>query len=941
MNTLGTTFRWAFKTRRRGVVSVLAMMFLVLFGSLGLAMAITSQGNLRTAATQLQVNRALAAAETGLDVARARLEEATARFIVARGNVDQSFGTKLWAGTLTSGDGVVNVRPPTGGYSEFTSPAGIIQALRNAHSADQNVVVFAGATAQPTITDAPTGADRNAYLTSNWLVTPPIGIDAPAANNPAAFQITYAPLANGTDIRVIVTGFSSVGSNGTNFLYAYDGQTQRPLSRTIQQDFRIAKRHRHAIVSPSRVLIGKNVQITGNMGINYDQTGFTNGEPTVIKSDFFGLDPILDTKLNQFYAGVRTRGTAGDNRLRVDHPTESLGIPSNAQDFNNDGRPDNAFADITGDRAVDEFDIFIRHYDRNGDGMVALSAALRRGGPYENLATEFSGDEDLALAIDSADPDRNRNGISGFANPADNFALNPTGRPLDADDVRLGWRDGVIDKKDRYAKVRGRLMFRASQSQWTNDRGDPNNALRGTVLPTDGGSARRYGAPEDELPVIDANTFSNAQSGLAARADGDTFDAQVARQLGVAASQLPTYTETKTDATAPRFWRANLDNAYVRSRTGRDLWERMPLNSPSFWDWYIRPRYENMTFKNVKIPRGNNGLFINCTFVGVTLVDADPANTHPNWALYGRLRWDANAQRPIAVTDALDKSDFARYTTGNVIDGPANYAQFPDPPTIGGVVRTGAARDTKLYSNNVRFHDSLFVGSIVSTMPQGFTHTRNKIQFTGSTRFTDQHPSQPNNAALNPDPEDRAEIAKSSLMMPNYSVDIGQFNAPTDTYAGGPTGQSVNLKGTIVAGVLDARGNTTIDGSLLATFSPSLGTAPLVSNGIPVGNPADFNVSLGYLGTAEGESESIDPNTLPSFNGQRWVGWDLDGDGLPDMPHSQTPSAAQMSAGATRVPFYGYGRIKLNFNPDRPMPEGIMIRLSAVPLAGTYREGKR
>src|SRR5690606_27116178 len=50
---------------RRGVASVLAMMFLILFGSLVAAMAVASTGNIRTAASHLSVMRAQAAAETG------------------------------------------------------------------------------------------------------------------------------------------------------------------------------------------------------------------------------------------------------------------------------------------------------------------------------------------------------------------------------------------------------------------------------------------------------------------------------------------------------------------------------------------------------------------------------------------------------------------------------------------------------------------------------------------------------------------------------------------------------------------------------------------------------------------------------------------------------------------------------------------------------------
>src|SRR4249920_3618339 len=84
--------------RRRGVVSVVSMMFLILFGSLAAAMAIMSKGNIITAATHQHVVRALGAAETGLGIAQQRMAEAAARFVVSRGSVDSTFGQKLWSG---------------------------------------------------------------------------------------------------------------------------------------------------------------------------------------------------------------------------------------------------------------------------------------------------------------------------------------------------------------------------------------------------------------------------------------------------------------------------------------------------------------------------------------------------------------------------------------------------------------------------------------------------------------------------------------------------------------------------------------------------------------------------------------------------------------------------------------------------------------------------
>ncbi|MBC7771887.1 MAG: hypothetical protein H7210_05290, partial [Pyrinomonadaceae bacterium] len=291
-------------------------------------------------------------------------------------------------------------------------------------------------------------------------------------------------------------------------------------------------------------------------------------------------------------------------------------------------------------------------------------------------------------------------------------------------------------------------------------------------------------------------------------------------------------------------------------------------------------------------------------------------------------------------TTPLDKSDFLRYTTGNPIDGPANYSDFPDPPVIDGVIRTGAARNTKLYSNNIRFHDCLFVGTIISDNPTAYTHVRNKMQFTGSTKFTTEHPTRPEDPDLNPRSEDMAEIEKTSMMLPNYSVDIGQFNSPTDAYVApngqpSPAPQDVHLKGTIVAGVLDVRGNSVIDGTLMLTFMPVAGQGPLQQNGQAVGNPAGFNCTLGYFGPTDGDGESLDPTTLPIVNGVRIVGWDVDADGIADVAHDQT-----QPAGSAAVPFYGYGRIELKWNPNLPMPDGIMLPVSINRLATTYREGR-
>jgi hypothetical protein len=922
------------------------MMFLVLFTSLGVAMAIASKGNLRTAETHIHVLRATSAAETGLEIAVKRLEDAAARFVVARGTIDTGFGWRLWSGTTTSADGRITRADPVG-YTESGLPAGIAQALVNNFNADTNTLVWNSSVSAAQTGAAPSGVGTSTFRATHWVYTEITAIDASAAtatNRPAAFQVTYAPLntADSFQVRVTVVGYSAINAGGSNF--SSSGElTDTPVTRVVTRDVRLTKQHRHAIVSPSRILIGKNVNITGTIGAAFTEVTRPKGNPLQMKSDFLGLETRLDQKLSDFFAGVRTNDVDGDQRLRPAHSVESAGLPPATRDYDGNGTPDNAFADYTSDGFVDDYDIFLNHFDTNRDGKVVLSAALIAGTPNSTATPEFNRDDDLARLIDSTRPDRNRNGVGGWQDNNRNGRWDPGENLNDYDpvlgtfpDLVMGWRDGVLDRKDPYAKVAGGLVFRTDKAGWETARGGSyQSVVQGAIRRNRNQPAATFAAGQAQMPDIDLAEIRDAGASLRSMADGLTFNQQVATQLGISTGALATYTETKTNSTLPRYFRADMDNAAARALTGQNLFEKAPFNSPNFTDWYVRPRYENMTFKNVEIPQGTNALFVNCTFAGVTFVRSETSNTHTNWSLYGRMTWDAGLGRPVPSTQALDKSDFLRYTTGNVTDGPANYADFPDPPVIAGATRTGAARNTKLYSNNIRFHNCLIVGSIVSDMPTVFNPVRNKLQFTGSTQFTRTHPTQPTIPALNPENADLAEIDKSSLMLPQYSVELGQFNSPTDTFAGGPTPQAISLKGTIVAGVLDARGNTDIEGTLLMTFRPVLGAAPLEYNGTPVGNPANFNLSLGYFGPDDGDEESMDPTTLPVSGANRIVGYDTDADGLPDVPSTQAKPA-----GSTDVPFYGFGRIDVRWNPDMAMPDGIMLPVSVVVVPGTYKEAR-
>ncbi|MBX3380042.1 MAG: hypothetical protein KF805_08090 [Phycisphaeraceae bacterium] len=941
----GRAARRRSSTRERGVASILSMMFLILFGSLAAAMAIASRGNIRTASTHVHVVRALGAAETGLHIASARLHEAAQRFVISKSNITGALASELWNGD-TSNAGTVQVQVPLTSYPESSTPSGIAQAVANRHACDQNVITGVGV-AQPTLGNAISGADLSVYASTGWLYTPVVGVDAPGSNGKSTlgFSVTYAPLADGKTVRAIVTGF--------DFGYTRAGQ---PLARTIMQDFELSKRVKQAIVSPTRIMLGRNVMVTGDLGCRFTQVDKQHGEPLTMRSDFLGIDPILDQKLADFFAGVVAYDTDGDNRLRVNHPIESLGIPANSKDYDGSGKPSNAFLDILDNGYIDDFSIFVKHFDKNGDGRLALSKALTLGTPAENETPEFSLDEDLALLIDSAIPDRNVNGASGYNDANLNGKWDKGETIVDSDDVTLGWRDGYIDKKDRYAKVGGRVIYKTTQAAWTASLGAVANQVQGAIVPGGGKAAQTFGASDTLLPNPSDAVFSAEQSVLAGLADGDAFSTQVATNLGVAASALPTYVETKPrSSTSPRYERVDpdLDNDGRPDNYATAYWEKMPFNSPTYTDIYYRPVYQNMTFKSPVIPAGTNALFVNCKFIGVTLIKTTLDNTHPLWSSYGLMTIQpdgfpgvsparsiyAGTKYPTMLPSTaippnqvltlaatpLDKADIPSDQVSLV----TGYSALAAPLVVNGK----RIVNTKSLSNNVRFHDCTMVGSVVSDNPSVFTNIRNKVQFTGKTKFTTKNPDSPDDPNKNPTDAQLAEITKSSMMLPNYSVDVGNFNAPPD--------QDIHLQGAVIAGLADLRGNVTVDGALIMTFDPQLGAKPLVDvGGNPVGNPADFNLSVGYFGSSDGEKEGIDPATLPIVNGQKIVGWDLNGDGLPDLPATTTPTQAQIDAGAAAVPFYGYGRIQLRLNPQMTLPDGIMLPLQFTALPLTYKEGK-
>jgi hypothetical protein len=360
---------------------VLAMMFLVIFGSLAAAMAVVAQGNLRTADSAMKVSRAMSAAETGLVFATRRLAEQSNRFVVEKGVIDGDYGHDLWLGTFDIGaDGEVVVLPPDG-YIEPTDPQGVAEAILFAHQFDAHSVDIApGDGLLPHVDGFGTLRVKPIALTAH-------ADGAPDGQGPY-FRLKYELIAGQPYVRVTSQGV--------------DGD----ITRTLQMDFFINKRIEYAIIAPSRIMIGKNVRVEGPLGSRYGtvdgELDSANGDPLVMRSDFYWLNVGLDSQLDILFEQVAAHDADGDGRLRLYHPEEALGIAAGGGQL----------IDYDGNEYVDDFDLFMRHYDANSDNWVVYDQLLANDAGLGLPAEEFADiDDQMARLIDEANPDRDGDGI--------------------------------------------------------------------------------------------------------------------------------------------------------------------------------------------------------------------------------------------------------------------------------------------------------------------------------------------------------------------------------------------------------------------------------------------------------------------------------------------------------------------------------------------------
>lgn len=267
---------------------------------------------------------------------------------------------------------------------------------------------------------------------------------------------------------------------------------------------------------------------------------------------------------------------------------------------------------------------------------------------------------------------------------------------------------------------------------------------------------------------------------------------------------------------------------------GTAVTERTPFGSTTYQATYKRPVFKNLKLKNVIIPAGMNALFDNCTFEGVTFVDTERDITKSSGSItYDKDDGSSWASRK--VSGSTWSKDSVLIATGT--------------PSSGQTITNGS-RD----GNNLRFNNCSFKGPIAGNYATAYTHFANSWEFTGSTLFDNQVDQ------------------TATIVSPQVNIEMGSFTDPTLAPS--------TLVGVVVAGNLDIRGTSVVDGSILIT-----------------GDGAG-NTTLGYFGASDADTN---PSALPEG---------------------------------------GYGRLSIRYNPTRTLPDGINVAVDVLPVPGTYRENQ-
>lgn len=753
-----------------GMAAAMSLMFVTITAVLAVGLFAGASGNLMSSDRLSEASRAAAAADSGLRYFAWRIAEADMP-VVPQGTIDADLAATLWP----------------------TIAANIVSELSSLTTADNQGVTY----------DSDTRTIRSGQIRLD------------GENSTFSVLIRPHPLDESDPLDARYVRISSTATSGE-------------ATRTVSVDFKIDKKIRYAVVSKTRIQIGRNTVIEGPVATTSTRTN--PRDPLFLLSDFAHLNDALRNQVDAFYDFLEEYHGGYDNRIRAGTAEATLAA-------------DSGFYDVNADGWIDDFDLFTAFYDSDGDGAVSRAE-------FTNPSTGELYDENLFTAID---------------------ALN--GPLYDGDVIRVGYNDGVLDKNDGYLKVRGQVSTTTGESVWANELANKgltiNDMIRGPIESDPGTAPVRFDADDDDLFDLSPTNFEAAAEGFRNRSGtnagptsrtpksssssvvivnpgGTSFHAgeivttaelSSANAQAIASGKPPATTNGTVAVIANTTLTAGDATTYSRWDSGEtalsNVVERTPYGSTSYQATYKRPVFKRIHFKNVIIPKGLNALFDQCTFDGVTFVDTERNITKSTGSVtYSSGDGMSWSQRKISGDN---------FTKDKVLIGSGT-------PSSGQSLTHGSSK-----GNNIRFHNCTFKGPLANNYATAYTHFANSWEFTGSTVFkneTDQ---------------------TATIVAPQTNIEMGSFTSPESAPS--------TLIGVVVAGNIDIRGTSVVDGSIIVT-----------------GDGAG-NTTLSYFGPSDGDT---DPQALPEG---------------------------------------GFGRLTVRYNPHRALPDGINIAVELAPEPGSWKEG--
>jgi hypothetical protein len=607
------------------------------------------------------------------------------------------------------------------------------------------------------------GAYSSTVLTApsgtNPLNVPAIVVDPAGDGSSFTLSITWdaanPQLPAGALTPAVVLHAKSVGKSGS-------------ISRTVSMDFWIQKQLKYAVYSNVAIQVGKNVRVVGDIASTYAGTG--KGPTVQVFSDFHYLANMssIDSDLAGLRSLLNTYNTTTDNRLDVRNTSSPAAVAAK-----NAG-----FFDTNGDGYIDDYDIALARINPSWDRANRYANSITTG-QYTNPNTGNPYDADLFALIDAP------------LGPVDSS----TGTLADGSlPPWSGYGDGTLSNADGYAKISGTVKAALSFASWKaaasgwSDYGDTSGGTAGTsfrdqfegsIVPTD----------PTQAPVQLGVDFSGEQTLDPSDFNTSSYDAKV-----------PSVTATKK--TVGGVVSISGGTITAAQANGTAVTEHFPASATSGWQaTYKRPVFQNVVFNNVRIPKGLNAKFVNCTFNGYTSVKMTTNIT--------------KAGTSTTTTDPNDGMNWAKQMTSG---------SFSADTAL-----TSANSTAFTNGNNLHFNGCTFNGVMTADVPTAYTHFADSWEFDGNTVMNNQ-------------------VDQSvTIMAPQTNIEMGGFTNP----GANPS----TLVGVVVAGNIDVRGTATVDGSLLVTGigagNTTLGYFGSTDSGQAVPSPSELpaaaNGKYGHL----------------------------------------------------------------------------------------------